>query len=146
MSGFTPPAFAPNVGARTVRRLALVDAGGLDHLSAASSLVRIGSRLYVAADDEHHLGVFDLSEHGSGRLVRVFEGELPRRHKDRKAAKPDLEALLQVPASKARPNGALLALGSGSRPQRQRGVLLALDGDGALSGEVEPVDLGPLYL
>ena len=145
MSGVAAPAFAANVVARTLRRLSLVDAGGLDHLSAASSLVRVDRHLYVAADDEHHLGMFDLLDQASGRLVRLFEGDLPRRHKDRKAAKPDLEALLQLPASKARPNGALLALGSGSRPQRQRGVLLALDGDGALSGEVQAVDLGPLY-
>ena len=145
MSGVAAPAFAPNVVARTLRRLSLVDAGGLDHLSAASSLVRIDQHLYVAADDEHHLGVFDLADAGSGRLVRLFDGDLPRRHKDRKAAKPDLEALLQLPASASCPHGALLALGSGSRPQRRRGVLLALDADGALSGAPRPIDLQPLY-
>ena len=145
MSAGASPRFAANVVARTLRQLALVDAGGLDHLSAASSLVRIGQRLYVAADDEHHLGVFDLSDQGSGRLVRLFDGELPRRRKDRKAAKPDLEALLQLPASASCPHGALLALGSGSRPQRRRGVLLALDADGALSGAPRPIDLQPLY-
>ncbi len=145
MSAGASPRFAANVVARTLRQLTLVDAGGLDHLSAASSLVRIGQRLYVAADDEHHLGVFDLSDQGSGRLVRLFDGELPRRRKDRKAAKPDLEALLQLPASASCPHGALLALGSGSRPQRRRGVLLALDADGALSGAPRPIDLQPLY-
>ena len=52
------------------------------------------------------------------RLVRLFEGELPAGARRRKAAKPDLESLVALPATSAAPSGALLALGSGSRPNR----------------------------
>jgi len=40
---------------------------------------------------------------------------------------------------------ALLALGSGSKPQRETGVLLPLDAQGAPLGQVGSVDLAPLY-
>ena len=43
------------------------------------------------------------------------------------------------------PGGALLALGSGSRPNRRRGALLGLDTLGAVLGQVRVVDLEPLY-
>jgi hypothetical protein len=128
--------------ARVLRRLLL--AGAVGHLSAASGLVRIGSRLYVVADDEHGLGVFDLADDVPGRLVELFDGVLPAEHAARKAAKPDLEALTALPAFAGFAHGALLAVGSGSRAQRNRGVLAALDGDGALAGPIRPVDLAPL--
>ena len=137
--------------ARSLRTLGLGGAAGLGHLSAASGLVGVGRHLYVVADDEHHLGVFERAGSGPGRLVRLFDGDLPRRrkdhkdHKDRKAAKPDLEALLELPPGPGRPQGALLALGSGSRPQRRRGVLLGLGTDGGLDGSRRLVDLEPLY-
>lgn len=117
---------------------------GLAHLSAASGLVKLGNRLFVVADDEHHLAMFELSNTAPGRLVPIFDGELPLRHKARKAAKPDCEALLLLPAFGSYPHGALMAIGSGSRPSRQRGVLLALDIVGEIRGKVRTVDLTPL--
>ena len=134
--------------ARSLRALGLGGAAGLDHLSAASGLVVVGRYLYVVADDEHHLAIFERGDPGPGRLVRMFEGDLPRRrkdHKDRKAAKPDLEALLELPPGAGLPHGALLALGSGSRPQRRRGALLGLGADGGLDGSRRLIDLEPLY-
>jgi len=103
-------------------------------LSAASGLVRIDDALHVVADDELHLAIFDL-QGGAGRLLRLQGGELPHEAKARKAAKPDFEALI------AWPDGRLLALGSGSRPNRERGVWFDP------SGAVPPqgVDLAPLY-
>lgn len=118
-------------------------AGEPPHLSAASGLVRVGERLFVVADDDHHLAVFDLAG-GPGRRVRLFDGELPAAPKARKAAKPDCEALLVLPAFGAFAHGALLALGSGSRPTRQRGALLALDAGGSVHGAAQPLDLTPL--
>lgn len=126
---------------------------GQAHLSAASGLVRLQNRLYVVADDELHLGVFDAPETQtagsvpmpSGQLVRLFEGELPRDKKPRKLAKPDLETLGALPPLPGCPFGALLALGSGSRPSRETGVLMALDAAGALSGRVAHLDLSGLY-
>jgi hypothetical protein len=121
------------------------DAGGPKHLSAASGLVQIGSRLFVVADDENSLGLFDFDRDRKGRLFSLFDGELPRGHKDRKAAKPDFESLAFLPLGTHRPFGALFALGSGSRPNRQLGALVGLDSDGLPNGPVRVVDLTPLF-
>ena len=43
------------------------------------------------------------------------------------------------------PHGALVALGSGSTPQRCRGIVLGLDAGGDLSGQRRIFDLEPLY-
>lgn len=115
------------------------------HLSAASGLVRMGRLLYVVADDENMLGMFSLAGDQAGTLLRLFDGELPSSHKARKAAKPDLESLVLLPAFPGCQYGALLALGSGSRMQRQRAALLALDDTGELDGVARELDLSPLY-
>jgi hypothetical protein len=131
---------------RLIRELVVDDAGlaGQAHLSAASGLVQLGQRLYVVADDEHHLAMFDLSNEEPGRLFSIFDEELPLSAKARKAAKPDCETLLVLPAFGAFPHGALMAMGSGSRPSRQRAALLALDSAGDVQGSVRSVDLTPL--
>jgi len=132
---------------RIVRELAVEHAAGgagLAHLSAASGLVKLGNRLFVVADDEHQLAMFDLCNREPGRLLRLFGGKLPLRHKARKAAKPDCEALLVLPAFAGYPHGALMAMGSGSRPSRQRGALLALDAAAGIQGSARIVDLAPL--
>jgi hypothetical protein len=116
------------------------------HLSAASGMVVAGDFLYVIADDELHLGVFDARAQGEGRLVRIFPGELPDDPALRKAAKPDLEALVRLPSFENHPHGALLALPSGSRSNRRTGVILAVDADNSLNGAFLPLDLGPFYL
>jgi hypothetical protein len=106
---------------------------GQPHLSAASGLVRVHDHWYAVADDEHHLGMW---RHGSSapvRLLRLFDGELPDKKKERKAQKPDLETLTALPPMPGYPHGALLTLGSGSKPQRQRGLLIALDAHGKLA-------------
>ena len=133
---------------REIRKLAVDPAGhprGLSFLSAASGLVRVGDRLYVVADDENHLGVFDAAGNAPGRLTRLFDGDLPDAAKKRKAQKPDLEALLLLPSAAQWPAGALLALGSGSRPTRFTGALLALDERGEVRGPARAIDLEPLY-
>lgn len=129
----------------TLRTLLLPPGSGLEHLSAASGLVRVGQRLYVIADDEHLLGMFDLADGKSGALQPLFAGALPATHGARKAAKPDLESLTWLPPFAGHPQGALLALGSGSRPQRQRAVLLPLDTAGTLREPVFEIHLSPLY-
>lgn len=60
---------------------------GLSYLHAASGLVRVKDRFYVVADDEQHLAVFDGSAQSPGKLVRVFDGDLPASIKERKAVK-----------------------------------------------------------
>jgi len=114
-------------------------------LSAASGLVRVGANLYVIADDELHLGVFPATGGNEpGHLVRVFEGELPAEKSARKRAKPDVEALVKLPATNDFPHGALLAIGSGSTPDRSRGAVLGLNPNGTLRGRPQTVELSPL--
>lgn len=117
------------------------------HASAASGLVRLGGELCAVADDELHLAVIPLAPELPGRWVRLFPGELPLEHHARKARKPDLEALARLPPGEGAPHGALLAVGSGSTPQRSRAALLPLSPAGGLSEDVAPriIDLAPLY-
>lgn len=131
--------------ARVLRSLWVATDAGPRHLSAASGLAQVGQRLYVVADDEHELGTFGLMDEGPGALRRLFAGDLPQAHKARKAAKPDFETLVPLPPMEGHAQGALLALGSGSRPQRRRGALMGLDGAGELQGAVREIDLAPLY-
>lgn len=115
------------------------------HLAAASGLVSIVNKLYVVADDENHLGVFSAVNDAPGDLIRLFEGTLPEKTKKRKAEKPDLETLTHLPAFSGYAHGALLALGSGSKPNRATGVLLGLGSDGEVNTAPQHVDLSLLY-
>jgi hypothetical protein len=136
------------VAFRAVRPLTLaagVHPRGATFISAASGLVRVRDTYYIVADDELHLGVFRAGSDAPLELVRLFAGDLPEAAAVRKALKPDLESLLLLPSSPARPHGALLALGSGSRPNRCRGALINLDDAGAVRGIARSVDLRPLY-
>ena len=127
-----------------VRELVVAGTGEWHHLSAASGLVKVEQRVFVVADDENQLGLFDLSTTEPGRLLPLFDGQLPLRHDARKAAKADCEALLALPAFDGYPHGALMAMGSGSRPSRQRAALVALGAAGELQGSAQTVDLAPL--
>ncbi len=115
------------------------------HLSAASGVVRRGDFVYVIGDDELHLGVFTLSSGEPGRLLRVLEGDLPSDHEERSDEKPDLEALTLLPPFEDHPYGALLGLGSGSGPNRDRGFVCALGPDGSLAEDPREIDLHPVY-
>ena len=114
------------------------------HVSAASGLVRAGDHLYVIADDENHLAVFPASGDGPGRFVRIFAAGLPLDPKRRKRLKPDFESLARLPAFPDHPHGALLALGSCSRPNRCAGATIALDANGAPAAAAAPLDLDAL--
>lgn len=106
-------------------------------VSAASGLVRRGDTFYVVADDE--LGLLAVPDRGEAFTIPLLPGVLPATPAERKAAKPDLEALCRWPGD------GLLALGSGSTPARERACLLrAVDGDMS-RGTVTILDLAPLY-
>ena len=122
---------------------AIDPAGASPRLSAASGLVTRQGRAYVVVDDERHLAVFDAN--GVGRWLRLFGGELPDDAARRKADKPDLETLIELPASEALPFGSLLGLASGSRPNRHAAVVLAFDAAGEVTGAPRHLDLTPLY-
>jgi hypothetical protein len=115
------------------------------HLCAASGVVRRAGHVYVIGDDELHLGVFDISSGRPGRLQRVLEGDLPDGHEERSKEKPDLEALTLLPPFEGSPHGALLGLGSGSGPRRDRGFVCALAPDGSLGEEPREISLEPVY-
>lgn len=124
---------------------AVSSAGRPLHLGAASGLVRAGRFLYVVADDELHLGVFRSTDAKAGHLIRLFAGELPATAPERKARKPDLEALTLLPSFAGYPYGALLALGSGSTRNRRMGALLALDAQGEAGGTPQVCDLSGMF-
>jgi hypothetical protein len=119
--------------------------GRPSHLSAASGVVRRGDFVYVIGDDELHLGVFQLSSSKPGRLHRVLAGDLPMDHGERSGLKPDLEALTVLPPFEGHPYGALLGLGSGSAPERDRGFVCRLAADASIADEPEELSLAPLY-
>jgi hypothetical protein len=137
---------------RMLRVLALAPSQhphGTPWLSAASGLVCVGTHAYVIADDEHHLAHFRLPTTRNTEtpvtLVQLFEGALPQNKDKRKKAKPDLESLTLLPPMSRYPHGALLTLGSGSKPNRCQARLLPLDARGALDGGLIAFDASDWY-
>ena len=131
-----------------VSELAFAESGGdehSNHISAASSLVRIGDTLFVVADDELQLGVFTSLGRDEGTRVTLMKSEPPESEEARKEDKADLESLIALPSAEGWPHGALFALGSGSGPKRNKGALIPLDADGAPTQDRKEVDLSPLY-
>jgi hypothetical protein len=118
---------------------------GQPHLSACSGLAQAGRWLYMVSDDEHHLSMLQAGSAAPVELHRVLAGDLPQDKGERKQRKPDLEALASLPATTDHPHGALLALGSGSRPNRKRGWRIGLDGDGRPAGAPRAFDLSAWY-
>ena len=114
-------------------------------LSAASGLIAAGSHLYVVADDELQLGRFPATGTAPGELLRLLPGVLPDSYLDRKAQKPDFEVLLQLPPIEDRATTTLLAMGSGSAPNRCAGVLISVDAAGLAIGTPRAIDLGGIY-
>ncbi len=138
----------PALDLRKLRDLDLAEPSGRDrpaHVAAGSGVVRRGDHVYVIGDDELFIAVYRLSDPAPGRLERVLGGELPADAKERSSAKPDLEALTALPPFEDHPFGALFGIGSGSAPDRDRGFVWPLDGDGSLRGEARELELTPLY-
>jgi hypothetical protein len=134
-----------------IRALDLAVATGPErprHLSAASGLVCVDASIYVVADDELHLGIFQAGSDEPGQLIRLFDGTLPKSKAKRKKRKPDLEALAWLPPLDGHPHGALLALGSGSaeRATRRVGALLSLDAQGEVAGPPRALDFSALLM
>jgi hypothetical protein len=131
-----------------IRELDLADSGDPRlprHVSAASGLACPGDHLYVIADDELHLGVFNATGNAPGGLLRLFDGELPTGKAERKKHKPDLEAITPLPPFGDHRHGALLALGSGSERNRRRAAVLRLDANGGIKSAPRIIDVSPLF-
>lgn len=114
-------------------------------LSAASGLVWRDGYFYVVADDELQLGIFTVDLARPGTTLPLLAGELPIDAKARKQAKPDFETLTWLPPTEAQPQGALLALGSGSRANRMLGVQLPFDARATVGRTPALFDCTPLY-
>lgn len=100
-------------------------------LSAASGIVLRDGVALVLGDDRVGLDRYDLVDGAALSALPLLSGHdafatLP------KPAKPDLEALAELG------DGTLVALGSGSRPNRDRGFRIA-------GSRVQAIDLSPLY-
>lgn len=108
------------------------------HVSSASGVARRGDFVYVIGDDELSLAVFRLSQHGPGVLQKALDDT-------GSGKKPDLEALTLLPPYEGCPFGALLGLGSGSGPERDRAFAWHLAADGSLDGEPVQLDMEPVY-
>ena len=115
------------------------------HVSAASSLVRHKGKIFVVADDEYSLLIFDEGKRGPGHFMRILEGELPEEKERRQKEKADLESLALLPPYRNLEHGSLLALGSGSSEKRNRGVLITLGADGLPTQEHYSIDLLPFF-
>lgn len=111
--------------------------GRAKYLAAASGLVRLGSTFVVVADDELSVGLFDLDPAQPGTLVRIIPGQLPEEHKPRKKLKPDFEAICILEPSDTMPNGGVLILPSGSKPNRTRGAVVPLGKNRELLAPIE---------
>ena len=106
-------------------------------VGAASAAVQVGRTLFVVADDENRLAAVNVDS-WDVRFVGFEAGQAASDHAERKRRKRDIEALTVA-------EGWLIALGSGSTPNRCRGFAWAVDDGGDLSGGVRPLDLQPLY-
>jgi hypothetical protein len=105
-------------------------------VAAASGIALWDDALFVLADDELALARYDLQGRRTGDIA-LLTGALPEGERERKARKPDFEALVPLP------DGRLLALGSGSTPSRRRGAWVQVAEPRVSS---HPVDLSPLYV
>jgi hypothetical protein len=99
-------------------------------VSAASGLVLRDGVFHVVADDENALHLF--AADGSSRRIVLLPGALPETKSLRKARKADFELLVDLGEF------GLLAMGSGSRPTRERAVRVDRD------ERVSVIDTAPL--
>lgn len=112
---------------------------------AASGLVRINDFLYIVADDELHLAMFEAGSDSPGTWIRLFPDSLPIDYGGRKKVKPDLESITFLKPYEYAPAGALLMVPSMSRKNRVNGALLALDDRAKISAEPIPIDFSSIF-
>lgn len=104
-------------------------------LSSASGLVQQNGRVFIVADDEHFVDVYELGSGRRERLMLPLGDALPTSPPERKRAKADLESLVVLQ------EGLVLAIGSGSSPARERAVAI----DAVRRVALGVIDLRPLY-
>jgi hypothetical protein len=131
---------------RTLEIAAPLEPGRKAHLSAASGLVYVQSKLFVIADDELSLGMFAPDGTAPGDVIRLLPGNLPLDPIERKDDKADFETLFALPPFPGFEDGALFALPSGSKKKkRHKAALLRLSDTKSISAGVTPIDLAEAY-
>jgi len=136
------------IGLTKVRDLSVVDQDLNERnlpIAAASALLKVGSHLLVLSDDERQMAIFEVGIDEPGTLIKITEGATPSSPDQRADHKPDFECMAHLEAFGRFQHGAILALGSGSAPDRNHATLLKLTSDGRPDSDFEIVDLGPLY-
>jgi len=101
-------------------------------------------RLWVVSDEELGLATFHPDRLDAGQMHPLDDEQLPHEPDERKAAKPDLEALCELPPRPEWPRGALLAVGSGATERRRRGWVCRPRADGTVEDAAE-ISLHALY-
>lgn len=137
-SRFVPPGGPDRrplpVAALGTLRLQDRDAQGRGFLSAASGIAAAGGALWAVSDEFGMLARFPAPT----EAARLLPGLPHAGHK------PDLEALVRLPALAEGSASTLLALGSGTNGHRMRGIVQPVDAAGAGMGPPRVVDLAPL--
>lgn len=106
-------------------------------MSAASGLAAAGGTAWAVSDEYGELARFERLD-GAGTLLAGLVAAPTGR-------KPDLEAIVRLPALDASAGATLLAVGSGSTAERHRGILQPVDAAGAAAGPARVIDLRRLY-
>jgi len=115
------------------------------HLSAASGVVKLGNRVFVVADDEYNLAEFSLDNPNQPGILHRLVPEATQLFRDETVVpRSEFESLIYLEPEFFPPNGALLAIPSGSSPDRYSGVLINLSETGQPITAKE-VDFSGLY-
>lgn len=133
----SPPVRTDNgLQATVLRRLTFAD------IPSASGMELIGNRVYVIGDDSPFLYVLDLATLQQVDQIRLFGSAVSGQGRISKLLKPDLECLTQLEM-----NGVnhLVALGSGSTPDRNQAYTIALPAGKDRAMQVAQRSLEELY-
>ncbi|MFA7338532.1 MAG: hypothetical protein WC028_17225 [Candidatus Obscuribacterales bacterium] len=117
------------------------------YVTSASGLVRLENRVYIVADDELHLAVFDLKSSQPGHWLRLLPGMLSSDYKERKKQKSDLETITRIQPDVYAAAGALLVVPSLSRANRVSGAMIKLENDLVVNesnGSPIPIDFSDI--
>ncbi len=128
------------------RDLNIAPTSGPGFLSPASGLVKLGDRVFIVSAETLTLAEFslaNLNEPGNLHQLLPKDSFLPLDGSDR-AAKPVFESLVHLTSEDYSPGGALLAVPSGTSPDKCTGVLLILDETGKVETQ-KLVDFSSLY-
>lgn len=126
---------------RNLDLLSPIDTSEHSFISSASGLQKIGDTFYTIADDECHLIMIPQIPTQKCSTDPLIDRKLPKDQISRKKIKPDFESLAHFSAKKLFTGDTLLAVPSGSKPNRTIGVAIDLK-----TSEKYPIDFSDLYL